>query len=107
LTDREGNPLAIEPLAAIRPIPQLFKVEKIKQLYRCAHVTVVGDKGMLKNIQLESLGKENYRYTTSISKPQIESLLKKGVFQCCQTPLTKSNRSDNRPTEQTAGNKER
>jgi transposase len=83
LTDREGSPLAVEAFNGNTADPSTFQsqIEKIKQLYGCRHVTVVGDKGMLKSIPLENLGKENYRYITSISKPQIEGMLKKGVFQ--------------------------
>lgn len=83
LTDGEGGPLAIEAFSGNTADPATFQVqiEKIKERYGCSYVTVVGDKGMLKRVQLENLGKESYRYITSISKPQIESLLKKGVFQ--------------------------
>jgi transposase len=83
LAAQDGNPLAIEAFKGNTADPKTFdaQLEKIKQLYQCKHVTLVGDKGMLKNIQIEQLNKENYRFITSISKPQIESMLKQGVIQ--------------------------
>jgi len=47
-------------------------------------VTFVGDRGMIKGPQIEDLKSwtdEKFHYITAITKPQIESLLKKGLFQ--------------------------
>src|SRR3954468_22245878 len=44
-------------------------------------VTFVGDRGMLKSAQIEQLAKEGFHYITAITKPQIDVLLKAGVFQ--------------------------
>jgi hypothetical protein len=44
-------------------------------------VTFVGDRGMLKSLQLEELTEEGFHYLTAITKPQIDTLLKRGVLQ--------------------------
>jgi len=44
-------------------------------------VTLVRDRGMLKQAQGELLNKESFHYITAITKPQIKALLREGVFQ--------------------------
>jgi len=43
-------------------------------------VTFVGDRGMIKSGQVEELGEQGFHYITAITKPQIETLLRTGVF---------------------------
>ena len=42
---------------------------------------MVGDRGMIKGGQVEDLKKAGFSYITAITKPQIRSMIKKGVFQ--------------------------
>ena len=44
------------------------------------NVTLVGDRGMLKGPQIESLP-EDFRYITAITKPQIQKMLSEGTLQ--------------------------
>ena len=44
-------------------------------------MTFVGDRGMIRNRQIEELGLYGFHYITAITKPQIEGLLKKGIIQ--------------------------
>ena len=44
------------------------------------NVTLVGDRGMLKGPQIDSLP-EDFRYITAITKPQIQKMLSKGTLQ--------------------------
>ncbi|HVB04463.1 MAG TPA: IS1634 family transposase, partial [Chitinophagaceae bacterium] len=83
LTDAKGNPLAIEAFRGNTTDTATIdnQIEKLKSRYGCRYITLVGDKGMLKSIQIDQLGKENYRFISSITKPQIESLIIKGVIQ--------------------------
>lgn len=83
LTDPEGNPVAI----------RLFKgntqdtatvsdqVRILAQSFGATHVTLVGDRGMLKGPQIEALP-DDFRYVTALTKPQIRKQLNAGVFQC-------------------------
>ena len=48
--------------------------------FGCKEVTFVGDRGMIKSQQIESLPK-GFHYITAITKPQIQSLIKEGLFQ--------------------------
>jgi len=41
----------------------------------------VGDRGMIKNHQIEELTAQGFHYITAITKPQIESLLDQGIIQ--------------------------
>jgi hypothetical protein len=47
----------------------------------CERVTFVGDRGMIKSGQIAELGGASFHYITALTKPQIEKLLKSGVFQ--------------------------
>jgi transposase len=44
-------------------------------------VTLVGDRGMLKQTEIDLLSEERFHYITAITKPQIKRLLREGVFQ--------------------------
>jgi len=61
--------------------PQIYKVA---QRFGGGAVTFVGDRGMIKGPQIEELQAEKdheFHYITTITKPQIETLLKQGVVQ--------------------------
>jgi len=55
----------------------------LKSRFGVERVVFVGDKGMIKSNQISELTSAEYKwhYLTSITKEQIRSLLKKGVFQ--------------------------
>jgi hypothetical protein len=44
-------------------------------------ITLVGDRGMIKNPQINALGEKQFHYITAITKPQIEALLAHGTMQ--------------------------
>ncbi len=68
----EGNTNDTKTVAEqIRILAESFGVKK---------VTLVGDRGMIKGPQIESLP-ESFRYITAISKPQIRKMLTEGVLQ--------------------------
>jgi transposase len=60
--------------------PQL---EKLKEVFGIERVIFVGDKGMIKSGQIDQIISEQYKwnYLTTITKQQINTLLKKGTFQ--------------------------
>ena len=42
---------------------------------------MIGDRGMLKQAQIEEIGAHEWNYITALTKPQVESLLEQGVIQ--------------------------
>lgn len=68
----EGNTVDTKTVAEqVRILASNFGVE---------HVTLVGDRGMLKGPQIDALP-DDFRYITAISKPQIRKMLSDGVLQ--------------------------
>ena len=83
LCDGLGCPISIEVFEGNTNDTQTFlpQVQKIKERFNVNKVIMVGDKGMIKSTQIEQLKVNEFCYITSISKPQINSLLKSGVLQ--------------------------
>jgi transposase len=83
LCDQSGIPLSIEVFAGNISDPKTVasQIKKVVTQFGGGEVTFVGDRGMLKGAQLEQLVKAGFHYITAITKPQIEGLLKAGVFQ--------------------------
>ena len=82
LCDGQGRALSIEVFVGNTGDPKTVgaQIQKVVQRFGGKGVTFVGDRGMLKGPQIKELGQEHFHYITAISKPQIESLLKKKVF---------------------------
>jgi len=82
LCDGQGRALSIEVFVGNTGDPKTVgaQIQKVVQRFGGKGVTFVGDRGMLKGPQIKELGQEHFHYITAISKPQIESLLKKQVF---------------------------
>ena len=83
LCDEEGEPVSAEVFTGNTSDPQTFgaQVKKVAERFGCRRVTFVGDRGMIKSAQIEDLASVGFHYITAITKPQIRSLIKKGVFQ--------------------------
>jgi len=83
LCDDQGEPVSAEVFTGNTLDPQTFgaQVKKVAERFGCERVTVVGDRGMIKTAQVEDLTEAGFHYITAITKPQIRSLIKKGVFQ--------------------------
>ncbi len=82
LTDDEGYPVSCDVFRGNTKDTQTFKsqVDKVANRFGIKKVIFVGDRGMIKTAQINELTDEDY-YITALTKPQIEKLLKKGVFQ--------------------------
>jgi len=91
LCDGQGRALSVEVFVGNTGDPQTVgsQIQKVVERFGGKGVTFVGDRGMLKGPQIKALGQEHFHYITAISKPQIESLLKKKVFpmELFDTPL--------------------
>lgn len=83
LCNESGVPLSIEVFSGNTNDTKtlLPQVEKIKNRFGGGEVTLVGDRGMIKNTHLEEIKSSGLHYITAITKPQIEKLLKTGVLQ--------------------------
>ncbi len=83
LCDETGEPVSTtEVFGGNTQDPKTFEsqVKKVLEQYGCTEVTIVGDRGMIKTTHIERLP-EGFHYITAITRPQIESLIKKGVLQ--------------------------
>ena len=82
LCDEVGVPMSIEVFAGNTSDPKTFlpQVRKSAERFGVKEVTFVGDRGMIKSPQIDELP-EGCHFITAIAKPQIEKLLKAGVFQ--------------------------
>ena len=85
LCNEAGVPLSVEVFTGNTQDPQTFvpQIKKVAERFGSQEVTFVGDRGMIKSQQIEQLGSTPYgfHYITAITKPQIETLLKKNVIQ--------------------------
>ena len=57
------------------------QIEKLATRFKVNNVVMVGKRGMIKSTQIKDLKDINWFYITSITKPQIEKLFQKEVFQ--------------------------
>ncbi|MCP5002775.1 MAG: transposase [Planctomycetes bacterium] len=82
LCDEGGEPVCTEVFAGNTQDPKTFlpQVQKVADRFGCGRVTFVGDRGMIKSLQIKELP-EGFHYITAISKAQINSLIKEGTIQ--------------------------
>jgi transposase len=83
LTDPEGDPITVEAFEGNTQDPQTVhnQIIKLSEKFGCKEVTLVGDRGMIKKCQIDELHGEEFHFITAITKPQIQSLMKKGTIQ--------------------------
>lgn len=85
LTDSYGYPITIEVFHGNTNDTKTVssQLQKLKTNFGVKDVIFVGDKGMIKETQIQEIISENYKwnYLTTITKEQINSLLKADVIQ--------------------------
>ena len=83
LCNETGKPLSIEVFVGNTQDTATVasQIQKVAQRFGGGDITFVGDRGMIKNQQLEDLTEHGFHYITAITKPQIESLINHGVIQ--------------------------
>jgi len=83
LCDETGKPLSIEVFTGNTndTATVASQIQKVAQRFGGGEITFVGDRGMIKNQQIEDLAEQGFHYITAITKPQIESLIDRGVIQ--------------------------
>lgn len=83
LTTADGEPVSVEVFEGNTSDPKTFgpQIRKVLERFGVKDVTFVGDRGMIKSGQVEDVTAAGCHYITAITKPQIETLLRQGVFQ--------------------------
>jgi len=83
LCDEQGEPVSVEVFSGNTNDLATFtsQICKAYEQFGCERVTFVGDRGMIKTAQIRDLVKAGFHYITAITKPQIRSMIHKGVFQ--------------------------
>lgn len=83
LTDREGDPCSIQVYRGNTSDVNTFgdQVNKIEKDWGVSDVTLVGDRGMLRGKQQAACRKANFHFITSLTKAQIQTLLKQKTLQ--------------------------
>src|SRR5215510_6511295 len=82
LCDEDGHPVSIEVFPGHTPDPHTLAAQlaKGKPSFGVTAITFVGDRGMIKGQQIEDLATQGFHSITAITKPQIDKLLRTGVF---------------------------
>ncbi len=83
LVDSEGTPVSVRVFEGntqdVKTVGDQISV--LVKRFGVEEVVFVGDRGMLKQPQLNLLDEHRFHYITAITKPQISKLLEAGVFQ--------------------------
>lgn len=80
--EEDGTPITTEVFKGNTQDTSTFasQVDKIKNRFHCENVTLIGDRGMIKSGQVDTLAEHGYHYITAITKKQIETLIKKKII---------------------------
>lgn len=83
LTGADGTPVAVRVFEGNTQDPKTIseQVRTLAATFGVGEVTVVGDRGMIKQAQIDLLNDKGFHYITAITKPQIRKLIREGVFQ--------------------------
>lgn len=83
LTDPDGSPVAVRVFEGNTNDNKTVseQVRILAENFGVKEVTLVGDRGMLKQKQLELLEDKFFHYITAITKPQIRQLMEEGILQ--------------------------
>jgi transposase len=79
LTDSEGDPITVQVFPGNTTDGATFieQVDRAAERFKVSDVIWVGDRGMIKKPQIDSLS-EGMKFITAITKPQIQKLIKSG-----------------------------
>lgn len=83
LCDKEGDPVSVEVFEGNTGDTKTFvnQLQKLKNRFGLLNVITVGDKGMIKQTQIEDINDLNYFYITTITRAQIQTLINKNILQ--------------------------
>ena len=83
LCDQMGSPISAEVFTGNTQDTQTLssQIQKVAKRFGCKRVTIVGDRGMIKQAGIEEIQAAGFHYISAITKPQIETLMKEGTLQ--------------------------
>lgn len=83
LTSANGTPVAVRVFEGNTQDPKTIpeQVRTLAATFGVEEVTVVGDRGMIKQAEIDLINEKGFHYITAITKPQINKLINEGVFQ--------------------------
>lgn len=83
LCNEDGTPISVEVFEGNTKDNKTLaeQIKKAALRFNAENVTFVGDRGMIKSMQIEELLEHGFHYITAITKPQVQSLLNNGVIQ--------------------------
>lgn len=83
LCDEDGEPVSVEVFQGnTNDVKTLHsQIQKVAKRFHVKQVVFVGDRGMIKTAQQEELRAKDYDFITALTRPQIESLLRRGSIQ--------------------------
>jgi len=83
LTDEEGDPISVDAYKGNTKDNKTLEdqIEKLKKRFGCKYVTLVGDKGMIKGMEIKKIKGAGFHYITTITKSQIRKMITDGKFQ--------------------------
>lgn len=83
LAGPDGLPVSIELFRGNTADPSTVpsQLDKLRDRFGGGELTLVGDRGMVRNPQRKALAAESMHYLTAITKVQIEGLLRRGRIQ--------------------------
>ena len=83
LCDENGIPIAIEafPGNTGDTLTVANQITKLQERFNAQHITLVGDRGMIRGPQIKDLQEVGFHYISAISRPQMETMLTKGTLQ--------------------------
>jgi len=83
LTGDDGAPVAVRVFKGNtsdkETVPR--QIHLLAENFGVKAITLVGDRGMLKQPEINMLDESHFHYITAITKPQIRKLMREGVFQ--------------------------
>jgi len=83
LTGPDGTPVAVRVFEGNTQDPKTVgeQVRTLASSFGVKEVTLVGDRGMIKQKEINLINDKYFHYITAITKPQIKKLIADGVFQ--------------------------
>src|SRR4030067_1516913 len=83
LTSADGTPVAVRVFEGNAQDPKTIaeQVRTVAGTFGVEEVTLVGDRGMIKQAQIDLLHEKGFHYISAITKPQIKELINEGVLQ--------------------------
>jgi hypothetical protein len=83
LTDDSGEPVSVRVFEGNTKDNATVadQVHMLAGTFGVKHITFVGDRGMIKQAQIDNITDKYFHYITAITKPQIVKLIREGTFQ--------------------------